>query len=455
MTTREPFELTLKEASGLVQRKELSPVELVKSCLDRIKRLDDKVSAWALVDEEGALKTAKRLERELERGKRRGPLHGIPVAIKDIFYTAGLRTEANSRTLAGFVPSYDAAVVERLKDAGAIILGKTQTTEFAFLDPAPTRNPWDLNHTPGGSSSGSAAAVACRMCPVALGSQTGGSTLRPAVYTGIVGFKAEHGRISTYGVVPLSWTLDHIGILTRTVQDAVLTFQAIAGYDPRDLRSLNGPVPASPGRLKEGIPPRLGLAKGYFYENADEEMRRHTDEVAERLREAGAKVTEIALPAETRIAAEINEIIMGVEAAAYHREVFARKKDLYRPNIRKLIETGLATSATRFAMALQERLEARASLWPLLLQFDALLTPGTTGAAPEGLDSTGSAAMQKPWSTTGIPTISLPTGLNPNGLPLGVQIVGRAFAEEKLFAVAHWCEKALGVKLNPELGEAA
>src|SRR4030042_4640891 len=284
VTIMEPYERSIKEASDLMKKKELSPVELVNSCIDRIQALDEKLFAWALLDKEGALRMARRCEMEFEEGRQRGTLHGIPVGIKDIFYTSGLRTEACSRTLAGFVPSYDAAAVERLKEAGAIILGKTQTTEFAYLDPAPTRNPWNLDHTPGGSSSGSGAAVAARMCPVALGSQTGGSTLRPAAYNGIVGFKAQHGRISTYGVVPLSRTMDHVGILARTVEDAAITFQAIAGYDPRDLRSPNAPVPNPLASLKRDKPPHLGLATEYFCENADEEMKRHTEEVAEKLR---------------------------------------------------------------------------------------------------------------------------------------------------------------------------
>ena len=351
VTIMEPYELSIKEASDLMKKKELSPVELVNSCIDRIQALDEKLIAWALLDKEGALRMARRCEMEFKEGRRRGALHGIPVGIKDIFYTAGLRTEACSRTLAGFVPSYDAAAVERLKEAGAIILGKTQTTEFAYLDPAPTRNPWNLDHTPGGSSSGSAAAVAARMCPVALGSQTGGSTLRPAAYNGIVGFKAEHGRISTYGVVPLSWTMDHVGILARTVEDAAITFQAIAGYDHRDLRSLNAPVPNPLASLKGNKPPHLGLAREYFFENADEEMKRHTEEVAEKLRKAGAKVTEVVLPPDFRVAADINLIIMGVEAATYHEEVFAGKKDLYRPNIKQLIEDGLATPVTRYVQS--------------------------------------------------------------------------------------------------------
>jgi aspartyl-tRNA(Asn)/glutamyl-tRNA(Gln) amidotransferase subunit A len=448
-TVRQPYELSVKEASDLMKKGDLSPVELVRSCIERIEALDEKLIAWVLLDKEGALQTAERLEAELRAGRRRGPLHGIPVGIKDIIYTAGLRTEAGSRTLAGFVPPYDAAAVERLRDAGAIILGKTQTTEFASLDPAPTRNPWNLEHTPGGSSSGSGAAVAARMCPVALGSQTGGSTLRPAAYNGIVGFKAQHGRISTYGVVPLSWTMDHVGILTRTVEDAAITFEAIAGHDSRDLRSLDAPVPNIIASLKVNKPPHLGLASGDFFENVDEEMKCHTKEVAEKLRKAGAKITEVVLPSDLRIAYEINRIIMGAEVGTYHEEVFTRKKELYRPSIRRLIEEGLATPVTRYVRALEERFAVLAKMTPLFLQLDGLLTPGATGAAPEGLESTGNSSMQKPWTTIGLPTIALPTGLNHKGLPLGVQLVGPPCAEDKLFAMAWWCENALNVTLTP------
>ena len=451
MTVKEPYELSIKEASGLLKNRELSPVDLVTSCLERIEALDDRLMAWALLDKEGALRGAKRSETEIQEGRWRGPLHGIPVGMKDIFYTVELRTEAGSRTLTGFVPSYDASVVERLKEAGAIILGKTQTTEFAYLDPAPTRNPWNLDHTPGGSSSGSAAAVAARMCLVALGSQTAGSTLRPAAYNGIVGLKAEHGRISTHGVIPLSWSLDHIGILARTVEDAAITLQAIAGYDPRDLRSLNIPFPDLLDSLETHRPPRLGLAKGYFFDYADEVMRHHTEEVADRLRDTGAKVTEVSLPPDFGVTADINRTIMSVEAAAYHEETYTRKKELYRANIRELIEEGLTTPVTSYVRALEQRLSQRAKVTPLLLEWDALLTPGATGAAPQGLGSTGNPAMQKPWTTIGIPTIALPTGLDPKGLPLGIQLVGAPFAEDKLLAVAWWCERALNVKLKPPL----
>ncbi len=451
MATAKPYELTAVEAGKLITKGELSPVEMVKSCLERIDAIEERVVAWALVDRKGALTAAKRLEKELKKGRRRGPLHGIPVGVKDIFYTAGIKTEAGSKSWKGFVPSYDSTAVARLKDAGAIILGKTQTTEFASFDPAPTHNPWNLNHTPGGSSAGSGAAVAARMCPITLGSQTGGSTLRPASYNGVVGFKGEHGRISAYGVVPLSWNLDHVGILTRSVEDAALVFQAVAGYDPRDMYSLDAPAPDPVPHLDRNKAPKLGLARGYFLENADKEMWQQTEKAAQKLARAGAEVIDVALPPDFRVAADVNRIIMRVEAAAYHQEMFAKKKNLYGPNIRSLIEDGLKTPVTLYARALEMRLEMRAKVIPLLSKLDALLTPGTIGEAPEGLGSTGDAAMQRPWSTMSIPTIGLPAGLSKKGLPMGIQLAGKPFGEAELFGVGRWCEKVLDFKLKPAI----
>ncbi|MQY72212.1 MAG: amidase, partial [Dehalococcoidia bacterium] len=221
-STKQSHSLTIAEAASAIASGELTPSQLVNSCLERIDAVDGAIKAWVLVDREGALATARQLDSELARGQRRGALHGIPIGIKDIFYTAGLPTEAGSRAWAGFIPEYDATTVARLKTSGAVVLGKTHTTEFAVMDPAPTRNPWNTEHTPGGSSSGSGAGVATGMCSAALGSQTLGSVLRPAAYNGIVGFKPQHGRISIYGVVPVSPTLDHVGVLARTVKDAAL-----------------------------------------------------------------------------------------------------------------------------------------------------------------------------------------------------------------------------------------
>src|SRR5262249_36495628 len=246
----DPNALMLLEAARLVRERTLSPVELVDAALARINRLDGAIKAWALVDRAGARAAAAELEREARAGRFRGPLHGVTVGIKDIFYTAGLPTQAGSKSMAGFIPDYDAEAVARLKRAGAIVLGKTVTTEFALLDPADTRNPWNLEHTPGGSSSGSAAAVAARMCHAAIGSQTVGSTIRPSSYCGVVGMKPGYGRISRYGMIPLAPSLDHVGILARSVADAAAILDVMAGGGagaPRGRALSGGGVCAAPG----------------------------------------------------------------------------------------------------------------------------------------------------------------------------------------------------------------
>ena len=446
-----PYLLSIAESASRIASGKLTPSQLVKSCLERIDAFDYKIKAWALVDREGALSTARRLEQELAQGKRRSALHGIPVGIKDIFYTAGLPTEAGSRAWAGFVPDYDATPVARLKEAGAIILGKTHTTEFAYFDPAPTGNAWNTEHTPGGSSSGSGASVAAGMCPAALGSQTMGSVLRPAAYNGIVGFKPQYGRISVYGVVPVSPVLDHVGILTRTVTDTALIFQAIAGHDSRDELSLNEPVPDCLAALEKQAPPRLGLVRSLFYDNADDEMRQHTDKVVALLRQAGATIEEITPPPSFATIIDNARIIMAVEAAASHRESFARHGDKYRAGIRKLIEDGLAIAPADYQKALKVRLQQCSEMEPLLHQMDAMLTPGIPGPAPHGLASTGNPVMQAPWTIMGIPSISLPSGLSQSGLPLAIQLGGQPKAEDRLLAVARWCESALKTDLRPPL----
>ncbi len=450
-STKQPYSLTVTESASAIASGDLTPSQLVNSCLDRIGALDSKIKAWARVDREGAIATARKLDQELAKGHRRGALHGIPVGIKDIFYTAGLATEAGSKAWAGFVPDYDATSVARLKEAGAIILGKTHTTEFAYFDPAPTRNAWNIEHTPGGSSSGSGAGVAAEMCPAALGSQTMGSVLRPAAYNGIVGFKPQYGRISVYGVMPVSPTLDHVGILARTVADTALVFQAIAGHDPKDALSLNEPVPECLASLERQSPPRLGLVRAFFYDNAEEEMRRHTDDIVARLRQAGATIDEATPPPSFATIIDNARIIMAAETATSHRETFAKHRDKYRDGIRKLVEYGQTIDTAEYEMALQVRLQQCSEMEPLLHQFDALITPGIPGPAPHGLSSTGNPVMQGPWTIMGIPSISLPSGLSKNGLPLAIQLAGPPNAEDRLLAVARWCESVLEVNLRPPL----
>lgn len=446
----ESYTFTVAEAAARIRQGSLSPVELVESCLRRIDELEPKLKAWVTVDRDAALAEAGRYEEERKQGKFRGLLHGIPVGIKDIYYTAGIKTTAGSPLLADFVPQYDATAIARLKQAGAIILGKAVTTEFAVLDPAATRNPWNLEHTPGGSSSGSAAAVAARMCPAALGSQTAGSTIRPAAYCGIVGLKPTYGRISCYGVIPVAESLDHVGILTRTVTDAALLLQVLAGHDPQDPNSSQIPVPDYSqvlGSLAQ--PPRIGFVQGFFFDRATEEVRAHTQATAERLARAGAQVEEIRLPESFTPVPDVLMTMVCVEAAKYHEDSFREHRDQYGPKLREILERGLAISGVQYVHARQAQRQFQRDMAEVLSKRDALLTPSTPAPAPRGLDTTGDPAFNGPWTFAGLPVVGLPSGLSTSGLPLAIQLAGTFFAEERLLAVARWCEEVLGFALTP------
>ncbi len=441
--------LTLSAAIRLIQGNELSPSELLESLLRRIDRLEPRLEAWVTIDREGAVATAERYSKEVAEGRLRGPLHGIPIGVKDIYYTEGIKTAAGSKILSHFTPDYDATTVGRLKEAGAIILGKTATTEFAAFDPAPTRNPWNTDHTPGGSSSGSAAAVSAGMCPAALGSQTGGSTIRPAAYCGIVGLKPTYGRISRYGITPLSWSLDHVGIITRAVEDAAILLEVLAGHDPKDSSSSTLPVPSYRQALNRLSPPRLGLLKEFFYDNTHEEVRMNIDEAAQRIEESGAEVKEVRLPASFSAVHAAHRIVMNSEAAAFHEATFRSRMLDYRLNIRGIIASGLLVSASTYLKAQRIRSQFIREMATVMERFDCLLTPATTTPALRGLSSTGDPAFNSPWSFCGFPSITVPSGLTKDGLPLGIQLLGRPFDEEHVLRVARWCEKIIGFGHEP------
>lgn len=446
-----PYTFTIAAAGEQIRTRRLSPVDLVRSCLDRIDQLEPRLQAWVTIDRERALTAAQHCEEEIRCGQRRGPLHGIPIGIKDIFSTAGLKTTAGSPIYADFVPDCDATVVRCLKEAGAIILGKTQTTEFAAFAPAPTRNPWNLEHTPGGSSSGSAAAVAAAMCPGALGSQTYGSTIRPATYCGCIGLKPTYGRISTFGMFALAWSLDHVGIFARTVTDTALLLQALAGDDPQDPASVPIPVPDYLKALDDLKPPRLGLLRNFFLEKADEETRTHTEAIAERLARAGAQVEEVQLPASFAGVPEAHFTMMFAESAVSHRETYAQHKARYSPQMQDCIEKGLKVSGIDYVMTRRLQQRFRHDLDALCRTVDALLTPATPAPAPRGLATTGDPAFNGPASFSGLPSLGLPSGLSSNGLPFGVQLMGAAFAEARLLAVGKWCEAVLDFRQTSPL----
>ena len=451
MAANDPFELTAAEARALMDKGELSPLDLTESCLSRIDAHEDALRAWAHVDREGAVAAARRVGDELLVIGRKSPLHGIPIGIKDIYRTDGLPTEMGSRSWAGYVPNFDCTAVARLKQAGAIVLGKTVTTEFAMLQPSPTYNPWNPDHTPGGSSSGSGASVAARMTPLAIGSQTGGSVLRPAAYNGVVGLKPTLGRISCYGVLPISHIMDHPGTFTRSVEDAADFLQVIAGFDAFDPYTVDVPVPDYRAALDQQLsPPRIGLARGFFFDNADEEVRRHTEQVAQRLADAGAIVEDVDVPESLADVRLHHKVIMDTDAATVHKDTYETRRDDIGPRTQEIIEHGLSTTGLEYSLALQYRQQLIASLVPLVQSWDALLTPGIPAPAPDRT-TTGNMIMQVPWSITGLPTLGLPTGLSQGGLPLAIQLVTGPWEEERLLAVGRWCEGVLDTQWRPPL----
>ena len=435
MRSTEPASLGVREAADAVRAGRVSPVELVEACLARIRALDGALEAWAHVDAEGALAVARERAAEARAGRLRGPLHGVAVGVKDIFDVAGMPTTGGARSFAHTRPSVDAAAVARIRAAGAIVLGKTVTTEFAYRDPAPTRNPWNRGHTPGGSSAGSAAAVAARMAPVALGSQTVGSVLRPAAYCGVVGFKGTHGLVPVAGVIPLAWSLDHVGVLTRSVGDVALAMTVLAG---RDL------APAAVSA------PRLALAPELLG-RASPEVAAHVEAVADAFARAGATVSKIELPASFRELAAAGLTVLEAEAAAYHQPWFAKHADEYSPQMRSLVEAGLGVSATAYVGANRLRLAFRDEVMPLLSAHDALLGPTAPAPAPPGLGSTGDGSLCAPWSNAGVPAISLPSGIAASGLPHAIQLVQAAGASNRLLGVAAWCERVLAFTRAPDV----
>ena len=432
------YRLTVAEASRLIRDGRLTPIRLLESVLGRIEELEPRVEAWVTLDEEGARASAEALTKEAEEGDLRSPVHGIPVGVKDIYFTGGLRTTMGSPIYADYVPTFDAETVRLLREAGAVIPGKTETTEFAYADPAPTRNPWNLEHTPGGSSSGSAAAVASGMCPSALGSQTGGSVIRPAAFCGVVGMKPTYDLISRGGVYPLSWSLDHVGFFTRTVEDAAIMLGALTG------RTFAGETPSHEMRA-----PRLGLLRGFFQERAHEAVWGGFEEAVERLRDAGADVVEAALPDSFGLVLSAHRVIFASETASIHQGLFGARMEDYRPLIRGLIASGLLVPASAYLKARRFKGRFTGEVEALLRDVDCLLTPASVTPALRGLESTGDASFNSPWSLCGFPSITVPSGLTAEGLPVGLQLVAGPYGEGGLLGAAGWCEEVLGFPKDP------
>ncbi|HEX4962639.1 MAG TPA: amidase [Thermoanaerobaculia bacterium] len=388
----------------------------------------------AFLPEEGRFERLRREEEALQARwpdpARRPPLFGVPVGVKDIFHVDGFETRAGSRLPPEVLQGPEAACVTALREAGALILGKSVSTEFAFFAPGPTRNPWNPEHTPGGSSSGSAAAVGAGLCPLALGTQTIGSVIRPAAFCGAVGFKPSYERISREGIIPLASSLDHVGFFTPNVAGAARAAAVLC----RDWRS-----------VKVGGRPRLGVPEGPYLERASGEGLVHFRQVCHRLAEAGYEVVPVPALQDFGEIVERHYRIVSAEAARVHRDWFARFGDLYAPKTVDLIRRGQVVTDDELAAALDGREELRDVLTGLMNDhgLDLWISPPALGAAPRGLDSTGDPVMNVPWSQAGMPAVCLPAGRNAAGLPLGLQVAARWWADEALLAWAAGLEDAL------------
>jgi len=427
---------TLHEAARDIREGKTTPVELLDECLANIERRENDVHAWVFVDRDAARAQAQERTQELKRGASRGPLHGIPIAVKDIVDIFDWPTACGSKLWANSIARQDAPIIANLRLAGAVLMGKTVTTQYASFDPPVTRNPWNLQRTPGGSSSGSAAATACGMCYAAIGSQTGGSITRPASYCGVAGLKPTFGLVELGGILPLAASMDHPGPMARCVYDLALMLQVLVDNNPA--------APDYAANLPRKKPPRLGRLHGLFDERADAAVRASLEQTCRMLQERGAAIVDIGLPAEFCDVVARHRTVMAVESAVYHKERLQRHPEDYQPKIRSLIEEGIGTSAPEYARCKEHQNTLTEKMLGCFAgKIDALICPATTTPAPD-TSTTGDPAFNSPWSYTGLPTVSFPIGLSPDGLPLAIQLVAKHFREADLLSAAAWCESALG-----------
>ena len=422
--------LSLIEAVKGIETRRFTSEEYTQALLGRIASLDESIQAWIWLKPEESLKAARLSDRRLHSGGMPSPLQGLPIGVKDIFATAGVPTEMGSPAFAGHIPNRSARVIERLEARGAFVMGKTVTTECAFLFPGKTRNPWNPTHTPGGSSSGSAAAVAAGFVPAALGTQTNGSVIRPAAFCGIVGFKPTQGLIPIEGALTFSHTLDQPGIFTRHVEDAAWLAASLSDEGGK----------LSPILSARSAPPRLAAVKTPVWEQAGDDAKRNFRENIQMLRKGGADVEECELPEIFNLAHRAIRTIMAAEAAFNLEELSLKHAPLLSSTLRDFISEGRAAGAPVYLQALKIRTTLQEELGRFLARFDAIITPPTTGEAPATLEQTGNPAFCSIWSLCGVPAATIPVGFGPRGLPLGLQIAGAQGKDNEVLSTAHWCE---------------
>jgi aspartyl-tRNA(Asn)/glutamyl-tRNA(Gln) amidotransferase subunit A len=440
-------DLSLLEASRRIRNRKISPVELTEACLRRIEQLQPVLNAFVTVTAEQALAQARELEEQAARGEWRGPLHGIPIALKDLIDTAGVRTTAASAVFAERVPTESAPVVDRLTKAGAVLLGKLNMDEFAYNFTSetsffgPIHNPWNTDYIPGGSSGGSAAAVSGRLCFGALGSDTGGSIRQPAALCGIVGLKPSYGLVPTRGVLPLAWSLDHLGPMCRTVTDTAILLEAMAGFDPQEPASVDAPVPGYASKLLgKTADLRLGVPRALFYDNLDSEVEEAVRQATQTLGQLTAGVEEVQLP-------PIGELpVLMAEAYAYHEPLLADHEAKYHPRTVRNIRVGERVSMPAYVHARRRLDILRHEMRRVFAKVDLLITPTTPWSAiPLDPNRDPDLILLRnaiPMNIYDVPTVSVPCGFTTGGLPIGLQISGPRLSEVRVLAVAHAYEQA-------------
>lgn len=445
MTDADPTRLTATEAAARLKDGSLTSERLVSALLSRIKSREQAVDAWAVIDPERVMREACEADRLRASGRPLGPLAGLPIGIKDLVDTAEYPTEYGSPVYKGHYPAADATIVGELKRAGAIILGKTVTTEFAFFGPGKTKNPMNPAHTPGGSSSGSAAAVADFQVPLAIGTQTAGSVIRPASYCGTIGFKPTFGSISRTGILPQSPPLDTVGGYARSIDDIALLIDAISAYDPRDGDMTSSPKPPLSDALKAPLDraPRFAFVKSPQWPQADERLQRALEDFANSFG-ARAEVVVTDLPADFDGALRLQQIIQFSDIAKNFGPIADKNSDRVTQKLKDTIAEGRTFSSADVAAARADRDPLYDALRPILINYDAILTPAAQGPAPEGLESTGNPMFNAIWTYLGMPAISLPL-LEVGGMPAGVQLVAARGNDAGLLRVAKWLYPGAGV----------
>ncbi len=425
------------EAAAAVRDGRTTARELVQASLDRISEFEDTVGAWTHLDPELALAQADRADEQRQRGLPLGPLHGVPVGVKDIFDTADYPTEYGTPLHEGRTPATDCTVVSRLREAGAIILGKTVTTELAVYSPGKTSNPHDATRTPGGSSSGSAAAVASFMVPLAVGSQTNGSVIRPASFCGVFGYKPTHGLISRYRVLKQSRPLDTVGVLARSLGDLALIAEPLMAYDDRDPDMRPRAAPRISRVMAEEAPaePRFAFVRSPVWDQAEETTK---DALRELVEHVGERVEIVDLPRTFDGALDTHRTIMEADLAVSFDSEYKDGKDKLSAVLREMIERGQKVLAMEYNAAIERARAFNEELDEIFEEYDAILTPSVAGEAPVGLDSTGSPAFCTIWTLCGVPALNLPILQGPNDMPLGAQLVGQRGDDARLFRTARW-----------------